>query len=80
MSARDSGSMDKLIGRRIVIAMEGVGTNRAKLARKLDINRYQLQKYEEGTNRIPASRLFELAKLTRRTDLRWFIEWLPPEL
>jgi len=78
MSARDATADDKLIGRHITIAMRDRGTNRAKLAKKLDINRFQLQKYETAENRIPASRLFELAKYLGINDLRYFLKWLPP--
>lgn len=38
-----------------------LGMSQVKLAEKLGITFQQIQKYEKGTNRIGASRLFEMA-------------------
>lgn len=48
----------------------------AQLARALGLSFQQLQKYEQGENRVSASRLFEIARLLG-TEIGFFFEGLP---
>ena len=53
----------RLIGRRIRRRRLFLGKTQATLAKALGISYQQLQKYENGANRIPGARLLEIARL-----------------
>ncbi len=55
--------IDQLVGRRVREQRKRVGLSQAKLAQALGITVAQLQKYEQGSNRIGASRLHQIAGL-----------------
>lgn len=50
------------VGNRLRQRRVGVGMTQERLARTIGITFQQVQKYERGTNRIVASRLFDLAR------------------
>jgi transcriptional regulator with XRE-family HTH domain len=54
---------DLYIGMRIRIARKEAGMTQSALAEHLELSFQQLQKYEKGTNRVSAARLFKIAKL-----------------
>ena len=54
--------MDKFIGRKIYFLRLAKGLSRAELSKVIDVTYQQLQKYENGTNRVSASRLLLIAK------------------
>ncbi|MCK1690457.1 helix-turn-helix transcriptional regulator [Bradyrhizobium sp. 145] len=54
--------LDARIGERIRNQRKQVGLSQKELASRLDIVFQQLQKHENGTSRVPASRLFEIAR------------------
>lgn len=58
-AARRCGDLDSFIGARLRELRIACGVSQTKLAKQLDITFQQVQKYESGTNRISASRLFE---------------------
>ncbi|WP_051379853.1 helix-turn-helix domain-containing protein [Bradyrhizobium murdochi] len=55
-------NLDARIGERIRAQRKRVGLSQKKLASRLDIVFQQLQKHENGTSRVPASRLYEIAR------------------
>lgn len=68
--------VDKLVGERLRRAREAEGITQQDLADTCGLTRQQIQKYENGTNRIAVSRLVQLAAamgyetsaFTRRLD------------
>ena len=55
--------VDIHVGRRIRQRRVELGFSLAQLAPKLGVNYAQLHKYERGSNRVSASRLFQIAKV-----------------
>ena len=55
--------MDVHVGQRLRVRRSLLGLSQEKLAESLDITFQQVQKYERGTNRISAGRLFDLSKI-----------------
>jgi transcriptional regulator with XRE-family HTH domain len=53
-----------------------VGLNRAKLSESVGLTLQQIQKYERGTNRISASRLYEFAKVLN-VPVSYFFDEMP---
>jgi len=53
--------VDKLIGAKIAKARRLEGLTQDALASMIDITRQQIQKYETGVNRLPVSRLIQIA-------------------
>lgn len=54
--------LDARIGERIRDQRKRIGFSQKELASRLDIVFQQLQKHENGTSRVPASRLYEIAR------------------
>ena len=64
MSFNDiSDSVDVIIGKKIRLWRRARGLTTAQLGEKLGISFSQIMKYENASNRISASRLYELAKI-----------------
>lgn len=61
MSGKRVGAIDRLVADRIRTHRRAMGLSQTVLAEKLGITFQQVQKYEKGTNRVGAGRLFELA-------------------
>ena len=55
-------SFDKIIGKKIRLWRRARGLTTTQLGEKLGITYSQIMKYENASNRISASRLYELAK------------------
>lgn len=55
--------MDVHVGQRIKVRRSLLGYSQEKLAEAVGITFQQIQKYERGTNRVSAGRLFELSKV-----------------
>jgi transcriptional regulator with XRE-family HTH domain len=55
--------VDVHIGQRLRLRRKLVGLSQEQLAERLGITFQQVQKYEKGSNRISASRLFDAARL-----------------
>ncbi len=60
-------TIDKIVGNKIERLRIEKGLSRAELALFLNITGQQLQKYERGTNRVSAGRLFAIAKTLDKT-------------
>ncbi|MDA9521331.1 hypothetical protein XI06_13380 [Bradyrhizobium sp. CCBAU 11434] len=65
--------LDAKIGERIRAQRKRVGLSQKELASRLDIVFQQLQKHENGTSRVPASRLYEIAGALN-TPISYFFE------
>jgi transcriptional regulator with XRE-family HTH domain len=61
MNERSASRVDTFIGRRIRDLRLDAGLSQTSIAKALGISFQQIQKYENGTNRISASRLYKLA-------------------
>lgn len=55
--------IDIHVGHRVRLRRSQLGWSQEKLAQALDLTFQQVQKYERGTNRISASRLFDLSRV-----------------
>lgn len=55
--------MDVHVGQRLRVRRSLLGLSQEKLADAIGLTFQQIQKYERGTNRVSAGRLFELSKV-----------------
>lgn len=60
--SRTAVEADREIGARIRARRDALGLNQTELGRASGVTFQQIQKYENGTNRVSASRLIEIAK------------------
>jgi transcriptional regulator with XRE-family HTH domain len=72
-----SRRVDDYVGARIRLRRTLVGLTQEQLAGALAISYQQIQKYETGSNRVSAGRLFELANILD-TEIAYFFEGLDP--
>jgi transcriptional regulator with XRE-family HTH domain len=71
--------IDIHVGGRLRMRRNLLGMSQEQLGGASGLTFQQIQKYERGTNRMGASRLFQLARLLD-IDVSWFFDSLPPEL
>ncbi len=76
MTRRDPNFVDVHVGSRIRMRRQFVGMSQEKLGELLGITFQQVQKYEKGSNRISASRLYYTAKILG-VPVQFFFEDLP---
>ena len=76
MTRRDPNYIDVHVGSRIRMRRQLISMSQEKLGELLGITFQQVQKYEKGSNRISASRLFYTAKILGVT-VQSFFEDLP---
>jgi len=62
-SGRKPNPVDVHVGSRVRLRRMVIGMSQEKLGEKMSLTFQQIQKYEKGTNRIGASRLFQLSKI-----------------
>ena len=67
--------VDIHVGRRVSERRRSLGHNQTDLGQALGITFQQVQKYERGTNRISASKLWEAARFLG-VDIAYFFEGL----
>ena len=72
-----SGPIDIHVGSRVRLRRNLLGLNQTKLAGAVGVTYGQIQKYEKGTNRISASRLFNLSRVLD-VPISFFFEDLSP--
>lgn len=60
---RSTTEIDALIGTRIRLARQLVGLSQTELGDRLNVSFQQIQKYENGSNRVAAPRLYEMGKI-----------------
>lgn len=58
-----SNPIDVHVGHRVRVRRSLLGMSQSQVASAIGLTFQQVQKYERGTNRVSASRLFELARL-----------------
>src|SRR5215469_10817031 len=64
-TGRKPNPVDVHVGSRVRYRRMIIGMSQEKLGEKMNLTFQQIQKYEKGTNRIGASRLFQDRKSTR---------------
>ncbi|MDD9798422.1 MAG: helix-turn-helix domain-containing protein [Alphaproteobacteria bacterium] len=75
MSIKNPTAADRHIGQRLRLRRTNLGMSQEALGTKVSLTFQQIQKYEKGTNRISAARLFELANILD-VDVGFFFEGL----
>jgi transcriptional regulator with XRE-family HTH domain len=73
---KSSDPVDRHVGSRVRLRRRALGMSQAVLAERLGLTFQQIQKYERGTNRISASRLYRIAAALE-TGVPEFFEGLP---
>jgi transcriptional regulator with XRE-family HTH domain len=68
---RSTNHVDKIIGQRIRQSRRSLSLTQTELAEAVGISFQQVQKYEKGVNRVPASRLYQIADRLGE-NLYWF--------
>lgn len=67
--------VDRHVGRRVCEKRLALGYNQSDLGRALGLTFQQIQKYEKGSNRISASKLWDIARFFK-VDIGYFFEGL----
>ena len=75
-SPRTPNPVDLHVGNRVKQARIAAGLSQKKLGQALGISFQQVQKYENGKNRIAPSRLTVVAQFVKR-EAAWFFEGAP---
>ena len=73
MAGPRSSEVDAHVGRRVRERRRELGMFQTKLAGALGISFQQIHKYEVGTDRVMASRLWDIAKILE-VDVAYFFE------
>jgi len=76
-SARLAQRVDEHVGQRIRERRTALGLTQEQLAAALNISYQQVQKYETGSNRVSAGRLYEIAK-NLDTSVSYFFQGAEP--
>jgi transcriptional regulator with XRE-family HTH domain len=72
---RSPNPVDVHVGSRIRLRRKIMGVSQERLAESLGLTFQQVQKYERGSNRVSASKLYEIAA-TLQTQIAYFFEGL----
>lgn len=67
--------VDRHVGRRVCEKRISLGYNQSDLGRALGLTFQQIQKYEKGSNRISASKLWDISRFFK-VDVSYFFEGL----
>lgn len=78
MTKRDPNYVDRHVGTRVRMRRLLVGMSQEKMGELLGITFQQVQKYEKGSNRISASRLYQIARILGM-PIQFFYDELKPE-
>ena len=78
MTKRDPNFVDRHVGNRVRVRRLLVGMSQERLGELLGITFQQVQKYEKGSNRVSASRLFQIARVLN-VPIQYFYEELKTE-
>lgn len=65
MSARTPTGTDRIIGQRVRLARTRMKFSQTTLANAVGVTYQQIQKYENGSDRIGAARLYQVARATQ---------------
>jgi transcriptional regulator with XRE-family HTH domain len=74
---RKKNNVDILVGQRIRARRLEIGMSQEKLGERLGLSFQQVQKYERGTNRVGAGRLYELSVILG-VEIPWFFSDVAP--
>ncbi len=74
-----ANAIDAYVGSRVRTRRTLLGLSLEKLGETLGVSYQQLQKYEKGSNRISASRLYQISKILD-VPVSYFYEDMPDEL
>jgi len=69
-------SIDILVGARLRLRRNLIGLSQTQLGNAIGVTFQQIQKYERGTNRMGASRLYQLSQLLN-VSVIWFFDESP---
>ena len=73
---RKPNPMDVHVGSRVRLRRMVIGMSQEKLGERMGLTFQQIQKYEKGTNRVGASRLFQLSQILD-VPVQFFFEDAP---
>jgi transcriptional regulator with XRE-family HTH domain len=76
-AAAGPNPVDVHVGQRVRMRRLMVGVTQTQLADQLDLTFQQIQKYEKGTNRVSASKLYAIGQILK-VPPEYFFEGLPP--
>lgn len=76
METRDPTDIDHIVSERILRRRTELAMSQPELAERVGVTFQQVQKYENGRNRISAGRLYEVAKALGVT-IQYFYEGAP---
>ncbi|GAW41672.1 transcriptional repressor DicA [Brevundimonas sp. SH203] len=68
--------VDRHVGRRVQEKRLNLGLTQTALANAVGVSFQQVQKYEKGTNRVSASKLFEIARFMKE-EIAFFFDGVP---
>jgi transcriptional regulator with XRE-family HTH domain len=71
--SRKSGDVDARVGARVRLRRVVLGLTLEELGSRLGLSLQQIQKYEAGATRIPATRLYEIAQVLD-VPISWFFD------
>lgn len=71
--------IDLHVGSRIRLRRKVLGVSQESLAADLGLTFQQIQKYERGTNRVSASKLYEIARSLQTTTSYFFEGFADPQ-
>ena len=74
MSARTSTQTDRIIGQRVRLARKRMKFSQTMLGNAVGVTYQQIQKYENGSDRIGAARLFDVARATEQPITFFFFD------
>jgi len=72
---RPADRVDLHVGARMRLRRRALGQSQVALAEALGLTFQQIQKYEQGSNRVSASKLFQAAH-AQSVDISWYFEGL----
>jgi len=78
MASKAADPIDKHVGARVRSRRTLIGMTQRQLAKKLGLTYQQIQKYEDGRNRIGASRLHQIATILE-VSLPFFFQGARPD-
>ncbi|HEX3808111.1 MAG TPA: helix-turn-helix transcriptional regulator, partial [Rhizomicrobium sp.] len=71
---KQATEIDFSIGRRLAVRRKEIDMSQQALGKELGVSFQQIQKYEKGSSRISAGRLFEMAKLLNVNIIYFFAD------
>ena len=76
MAKRNANPIDVHVGNRVRMRRMLIGMSQEKLGDQLGLTFQQVQKYEKGSNRVSASRLFRMAQILG-VNIQFFYDDMP---